>query len=845
MFDFHSSHTYRALRYPFWVVVPAEIIFAMIAGLFLLMYLFPKPHPLPSDLAHGEVLGILLMVVAANMWCLLYLLFYLFYLERLRASLPLADAETLLEKGSDINFADFLDLDASHALHKAMVFAHKRTIGLSAPEVLFALLGHPRADFIFTRLLINKKNFEKSMEVIVNSREQLRPNESPLGNDFFTLMRRALQDALGHSETLIGFSNVFFAAVSTDKTIQRIFFDFGVRREDLFHVVEWENRWHKEYEVGKPFLDQFLQVKGFADDWVYGYTPTLNMYSRPVAVRSVESEVHMHILSREEEINTLETILARSGRNNVVLVGDSGVGKTSVVLGFAQRIQYGTVSFPLKNKRMLELDANLVIAQAHDSASAIALFDKIFSETERAGNIILVLDRIHHIVGPQRREEIGSVDISSVLIPYLQSDTFHLVALTTDEAYHSRLERVPSLPTLLEKVEVRELDEEQTLIVLEDMVPKLERRQRLFISYYALAETVSASGSFIQNIPFPEKAITLLTETLAYALGHKLFGRVVTQDHVAEVVSRKTGIPLGRIEGEEKAKLLNLEGLLHQRIISQNEAITQIASSMRRIRSGITERKRPIGTFLFLGPTGVGKTETAKALAAVYFGSEERMVRLDMTEYQSADSVNRLIGNIDMGTPAQFADRVRSNPFSIVVLDELEKSHPNVQNLFLQVLDEGRLTDAFQKKVSFRNTIIIATSNAGSEFIREYAKNGQDMEMAQGRLVEYLLKNNVFKPEFLNRFDALVVFAPLTPEDVKLIAGLMLNGLRARLEAKGYVLQYDEKALETIAQKGYNTDFGARELRRFIGEAVENKIADKIIKGEYREGNTIVLADLL
>ncbi|MBI1754980.1 ATP-dependent Clp protease ATP-binding subunit, partial [Candidatus Azambacteria bacterium] len=612
----------------------------------------------------------------------------------------------------------------------------------------------------------------------------------------------------------------------------------------MAQVIVWEEAYYKEYALPKPFLANFMRVKGLADDWVYGYTPTLNVYGREIAVRSVESEAHMHILARGEEIDEVETILARSGKNNVVLVSESGVGKTSVALGFAQRIFYGTTLSQLKHKRVFQLDVNLVLARAKDSASAIALFDTILSEAHRAGNVILVLDNIHHVVGPQRREGIGAVDISSVLIPYLQSDTFQMIALTDFASYHSHIERVPSLATLFEKVEVREFSEEQTLLVLEDMTPRLERRHHLFISYWALAEAVAASGSFIQNIPFPEKAISLLTETLAYVSTHKLFGNVVTQDHVTEVVSKKTSIPLGRIEGEEKAKLLNLEGLLHQRIIAQDEAIGQIASAMRRIRSGISERKRPIGTFLFLGPTGVGKTETAKALAAVYFGSEERMIRLDMTEYQSADSIHRLIGNADTETSAQFANAVRENPFSIVVLDELEKSHPNVQNLFLQVLDEGRLTDVFQKKVSFRNTIIIATSNAGSEFIREYVKTGQNMGVVQTRLAEYLLKNNIFKPEFLNRFDATVVFSPLKIEEIKQVAALMLGDLRVRLEKKGYVFQYNDEALDAIAQKGYNPEFGARELRRFVQEAVENKIADKIIKGEYRQGDTISLAEL-
>lgn len=845
MFDFHTSAVYKAIRYPMRIIVPTQILFGMFFVLFLLLYFFPGGQARPGGLSENQTLGILLMLTSVNTWCTLYWLFYLLRLKKVHTPRALAEADAFIQKGGDINFADFIDLDAGRVLWQGTLWAKKHSAALSATALLFALISHRRADFVFSRLLIHKQDFEKTVEVIVSSQYKLKPGERMLGDEFMAVMRVALSDAASRGDQAIGFSHVLSAVVSVDKTIQRLFFDFGVRKEDVLEVARWGREYHTEHEQLRPFLENFTYVKGLADDWMFGYTPTLNSYGKEMAVRAVESEAHMHILGREEETSEVETILSRSGKNNVVLVGESGVGKTAVALGFAQRIFYGTTKPELMHKRVFELDVNLMLSRARDQASSIALFDKVLLECKRAGNVILVIDNIQNVVGPQRKEEVGAVDVSSILIPYLQSDRFQLIALTDHASYHSQIERVPSLGTLFEKVEVRELDEAQTLGILEDITPKLERINKLFISYYALAETVAAAGSFIQNVPFPEKAISLLTETLAYVSGHKLYGNVVTQDHVTEVVSKKTGIPLGRIEGEEKAKLLNLEKLIHQRIVGQEEAIGQISAALRRIRSGITERKRPIGTFLFLGPTGVGKTETSKALAAVYFGSEERMIRLDMTEYQSAESLNRLIGNIDTDTPAQFADMIRENPFSIVVLDELEKSHPNVQNLFLQVLDEGRLTDAFQKKVSFRNTIIIATSNAGSEFIREYVKTGQDMRVVQTRLFEYLLRNHVFKPEFLNRFDAVIVFKPLTPEEVKQIAEMMLGNLRVRLEEKGYLLEYGDEVLKRIAEKGYDADFGARELRRLVQESVEGRIADQIIKGEYKQGDTIKLDDVV
>ena len=809
--------------------------------LFLLLFLFPKPTPAATDLTQSETLGLFLVIVAVNIWCIFAWVFYLLQLKKLTPPMTLANAEDFIRRGGDINFADYVSLAAGRALHRAAVIAQKKNITLSPIVMLYALIQEKRSDFIFSRLLINKTEFVKSVEVIANSQHERKPEEPMCGVECNTVLSAALARGVASENVFLSFSNLFSGVVGADKTIQRLFFDFGVKKEDVFAVAEWAEDYSNEYNKPVPFSANFTGVKGLADDWVYGYTPTLDAYGKEIAVHSVQSEQHMHILARKEEIEGIEMILARSGKNNVVLVGESGVGKTSIVYGFAQKVFTGVIRPELMHKRVFQLDVNMVLARSKDASSSIELFEKILTECERAGNVILVVENIHDVVGPQRKEEVSAVDISGILIPFLQSERFQMIATTDHASYHSNIERTPSLASAFEKEEVREMTEEQTLLILEDITPKLERKHGVFLSYYALYEAVNASGSFIQNVPFPEKAISLLTETIAYVSAHPTAGKVMTQDHVTEVISKKTGIPLGRIEGEEKAKLLNMEELLHKRIIGQHEAIVEISSALRRIRSGITERKRPIGTFLFLGPTGVGKTETSKALAAVYFGSDERMIRLDMTEYQSADSINRLIGNADTGTEAQFANLVRENPFSIIVLDELEKAHPNVILLFLQVLDEGRLTDAFQKKVSFRNTIIIATSNAGSEFIREYVKTGQESAAIQTKLFEHLLKGNIFKPEFMNRFDAIVVFEPLKLDEVKQVAVLMLEGLRKRMEDRGYVLVLPDETIEAIAIKGFDADFGARAMRRFIQENVENRIAERIIKAEYQPGDTITL----
>ncbi len=844
-FDLHTSAAYKAVRYPVWVVIPGQILFTFLSVLFLLFFIFPKQHITSMDFTQADWLGLFLMALSVNVWFLFFWMFYLLRLKKIKKGESLEGIAKSVEQGGDANIADYLDFQSVELFYRAILYAKRKNISLSPIVILSVYLQNRRSDFVFSRLLINKDDFAKSMEIIVSSQFPLNPNESMYSPEFMSLCEVLLMDAGKKKYRAITIDSILSGIVTQDKTIQKIFFDFHVKKDDVLKVAEWEEHFNFEYGTVKPFKSNFTGVRGLADDWVYGYTPTLDTYAHDIAVHSLESAEHTHIHAKDEQIGQVETVLAQSGHNNVILIGEAGVGKKSVVQGLAQRILYGTTLQSLRHKRLVQLDVNMLLARSRDAAASIALFEKLLDEAEHAGNIILVIDNLHQIIGPQRAEQLAAVDFSGVLIPHLQSSNFQLIALTDHASFHSHIEAVQSVAVLLSKIEVPELNEEQTLFILQDITPKLERSSGVFISYFALAEVISASASFIQNSPFPEKAISLLSEVLSYVSTHKqVSGVAITQDHVMEVISKKTGIPLGRIEGEEKAKLLNMEELLHNRIIGQHEAIKQVSSALRRIRSGITERKRPIGTFLFLGPTGVGKTETAKALASVYFGSDERMIRLDMTEYQEAASINRLIGNADTGTEAQFSNKIRENPFSLVVLDELEKAHPNILNLFLQILDEGRLTDAFQKHISFKNTIIIATSNAGAEFIREYVKTGQNLGVIQTMLLDHLMKTSMFKPEFLNRFDATIVFQPLTLEDAKQIAKLMLTSLVVRLENKGYKVVLENALLEKIAEQGFDPVFGARELRRFIQEKLENTVADRIIKEMYKEGDTITLTAL-
>jgi len=372
------------------------------------------------------------------------------------------------------------------------------------------------------------------------------------------------------------------------------------------------------------------------------------------------------------------------------------------------------------------------------------------------------------------------------------------------------------------------------LMILEKMTLSLENKYKTFITFPALRKIISLADKYLP-IPFPKSAMDLLDEVLVHLTSTK--EKVLLPKHVNEVVSRKTKVPVGDVEEKERDTLLNLEDLLHQRIINQVEAVREVSTALRRARSQITVRKGPMGTFLFLGPTGVGKTETAKALAEIYFGSEERIIRLDMSEYQSVNDIPRLIGA--PGEEGTLTTKIRENPFSLLLLDEIEKSHPNILNLFLQVLDEGFLTDGLGRKVNFRNCIIIATSNAGYQIILKALKEKTEWVDVKRNILDYIFQEGLFRPEFINRFDSMVVFQPLSQKNLLGIAELMLKKLKNNLKDQNIELIITEPLKEKIAELGYNPTFGARQMRRVIQDKVENVLASALLSKKIKRGDKI------
>ncbi|MBI2451363.1 MAG: AAA family ATPase [Parcubacteria group bacterium] len=618
--------------------------------------------------------------------------------------------------------------------------------------------------------------------------------------------------------------------------IKAVLEEHNIAEEDFNEIISWVFReYYKKREASRFWTKENLaRRRGLGKNWAYGYTINLDKFSKDLGEFGA-GKLKTELIGRDEDIEIIERILSRAEENNILMIGEPGAGRKMVIQGLANLVYEGMVLPPLKHKRILEINLEALIASAGADGNLESQLALVFNEAVGAGNIILVINDFHNFVGAA--SGVGKMDISSFLTPYLSSKNIQIIGITDYKGLHRNMEANPGLLMYFEKVEIKEPDEKTSMLILEDIVGRFEKRSNVLVTYPALKEIVKQSARYLSAVPMPERAIDLLDESMVYA-ATKTDDRFLKIEHIDKILSEKTKIPIGEVGKSEKEKLSQLEKILHQRVIDQEEAIVAISRAMRRSRLGVGETKKPIGTFLFLGPTGVGKTETAKALSEAYFGSEERMVRFDMSEYQNTADIARLIGSPE-GEPGVLTTRIKENPFSLVLLDELEKAHPNILNLFLQVLDEGFLTDAWGRKVNFRNTIIIATSNAGAEFIREMIEKNINPVKEKEKLMDFLQMNSLFKPEFLNRFDEIVIFHALSKENLVKIAILLLRNLAKRLAEQKITLSITPALAERVAELGYSPEYGARPMKRVIQDRVEDLISRKLLDGSLKKGDTL------
>ena len=637
-------------------------------------------------------------------------------------------------------------------------------------------------------------------------------------------------------------------------------------------------------------------------------TPTLDQYSRDLTAMARAGRLDP-VIGREKETERVIQILCRRGKNNPCLIGEPGVGKTAIVEGIAQSLVNGNVPDIVADKRLVSLDMSGLVAKSKYRGEFEDRIKKVINEVETAGNVLLFIDELHTIIGAGGAE--GALDASNILKPALARGDVQVIGATTIEEYRKYIEKDAALERRFQPVQVEEPTEEESIEILKGLRKLYEKHHHVQITDEGVEASVRLSARYVNDRFLPDKAIDLMDEAAAKArLGmmhssddmmqlnreihqteldmehalqegdiekartlketrenlqasrEKLEKKnrrvsknkvpVVGENEIADVVAGWTKIPVSRLTESEASRLQKLEETLHKRVIGQEEAVSAVSKAVRRGRVGLKDPKRPIGSFLFLGPTGVGKTEVSKALAEAVFGNEESMIRVDMSEYMEKHSVSKMIGSppgyVGHEDGGQLSEKVRRNPFSVILFDEIEKAHPDVFNILLQVLDDGHITDSQGRKVDFKNTIIIMTSNAGAQSIIEPKKLGfgakedekQDHERMKASVMEEVKR--IFKPEFLNRIDETIVFRALNKDDMKKIIGIMVRDLQKRCKEQ---LQIDlvvrEAAKEFIVEKAYDRKYGARPLRRKLQDEVEDRLADALIRGEIHTGDRVIV----
>ena len=836
MFDLRRKNLiYKAVdlekTFPPKIIKGLNALFIVVAMFLLLTFL--KPGIL--GLSGQQIFAFFLLCFCFFISGVIYLTF----LDSLRENFLLKSslAERISGEVSikSLNLAEHLDFRVARAVTRAAKFCQSRGVVLNVFAIIFYLWQDSRGELIFEKLGLEKDLFKEQLKSQI---EKLKQDDSKNNQEFTLVFEKAALLAINNFHRHIEIRDFLVAAAEESHGLKEILDVADINLDDVNHVTAWEDSLEYSLKRMKQFwrLENLMKKRGLGKQWAAGYTVNLDRYSVEVTDIIRKQGLSINLIGHQKEIYAIERILARSGANNVLLVGRSGSGRSTVAYAFAKKVTEGRSFANLNDKRVLELDMQAVLAGLDTPGEILARLKIIFSEAVSAGNVILIIDEIHNYFGSEKGP--AAVDITPIILPYLSSSNFQVIGITTYEGWHKYVETNASVKNLFVKVEVTEATVGQAIFILEDMLPGFEKKYGILVSYRILRDIVELTDHYIQDAPFPEKAIDILTEALVYTVSKG--GKKVLAEDVAKIISERVEIPVGVIEEGEREKLLALEQRIHQRVINQDEAVKAISEAMRRARVGVKGGKRPIGSFLFLGPTGVGKTETSKALAEAYYGSDEKMIRFDMSEYQEISSINRLIGSAEMGEPGLFTKAVSDDPFSLVLLDEIEKSHPNILNLFLQVFDEGWLTDALGRRVGLTDCIIIGTSNAGAELIREKVKQGKSLDSFKEELMDYLLKNGIFNPEFLNRFDAVVVFRPLTHEHLVKIAVLMMNDLSKRLmEGMGIRLVVNPDLIEKIVELGYQPEFGARPMRRVIQDEIESRIARIILEKNLKRGDFV------
>lgn len=736
-----------------------------------------------------------------------------------------------------INVVGYFNKEAVNIINKAFIIAQKNNQPeVNAIDLLGATCENPKVQLVLARLGINFKVFIEKISRVLRQSSQAKVFNIEFGLSAKKAFLAAYYEAYYDHLEQISSIELFLGLIMTDKTIQDIFDDLAVPYEKINNAADWVHldeqlrKWAMHYNrVAKNKPKNHMNRAMTARP-----TKLLDSLSQDYTLQA-RYGAFFPLITRKKEVGEAFRVL-KEGRGNVMLVGDPGVGKTTIIEGIAQMMTSEDVPHKLQDKRLVVLDPGVLIAGAAGIGGIEDRMNKIIHEVVATGNVILVIEDIHNLLGAKSTGS-GS-DVAEILMNYLSQGYLQVIGTSTTEEFKKYIQNKETFLRRFQVVKIKEMTQPDAIKVLEARSGFIEAKQHVFFSYDSLESCVTLTDRYIKDRHLPSKAIDLAEEAAILCREKRGENSIITKEEVAAVLSEKTNVEVGSITTSEAQKLLNFESIMHESIVGQHEAIEAISKAMRRSREELRDTKRPIASFLFLGPTGVGKTETAKTIAKVYFGNENNMIRLDMSEYQEKSSLIKMIG--DPNTKGYLTEAVRANPFSVVLLDELEKAHPDILNLFLQVIDDGRLTDGYGRTIDFTNTIIIATSNAATASIQAGFSQGMQLsEIYEGLMQDVLEK--YFRVEFLNRFDRIVIFSPLQPNEIVEITKLLLNKLQKLLEDKGIVFQYTEVAAADLAKKGYSPKFGARPLRRLIQDTVDDALAKLMLEQQLTRRDVVIL----